>query len=255
MLDALRRMHVTMVVDGSIRQAGGAGGGYQLQINLVDVTTGETRFPARVQVANEAALGDAVSSLVEGVLGFMQLQVLQLASDKDLRPWMSIRRQNIQAVNAFLQATQHIYRYERAAGIRYLERAIELDPSFIVPRVWLIPALVGQHKLAAAQASYQHLLTLEAGASPFEQAMIAFAGAIVADDLAAQAAQLEIALEYLPGNNILLVNLAEVRELRGDCEGALNAMRPSVEMRWQYPPLTPCGDSVGIDGCAAGGLS
>jgi Flp pilus assembly protein TadD len=80
-------------------------------------------------------------------------------------------------------------------------------------------------------------LTLEAAASPFEQAMIAFAGATLTDDLSAQATQLEIALDYLPGNNILLVNLAEVKELKGDCEGALIAMRPAVEMRWQYPPL------------------
>jgi tRNA A-37 threonylcarbamoyl transferase component Bud32/tetratricopeptide (TPR) repeat protein len=237
LFEALRGMQVTMVIDGSLRQAGGAGDGYQMQINLIDVATGDTRFPGRVHVASEDALVDAVKSLADGVLGFVQLQVLQLANDKDLRPWLSLRRQNIQAVNALLQATQHIYRYELAAGTRYLERALELDPSFIVPRVWLIPGLVGQGKLEEARASYEYLRTLEASASPFEQAMIAFAGARVTGDLATQAAELETALEYLPGNNILLANLAEIRELKGDCEGALNAMRPAVDMRWQYPPL------------------
>ena len=234
LLEVLRRSGVTMVIDGAILRTGD---GYQLQINLIDVASGENRFPARVLVAGEDGLGTAVRSLADGILGFVQLQVLQLANDKDLRPWMSFRRQNIQAVNAFLQASQYIYRFERVAGYRYLERAIQLDPSFIVPRVWLIPALVSQNKMEEARASYQHLLTLEPNASPFEQAMIAFAGAILTNDLSAQATHLEVALEYLPGNNILLANLAETRELKGDCAGALDAMRPAVDMRWQYPPL------------------
>jgi Tfp pilus assembly protein PilF len=236
LFDLLRRSNATMAIDGTIVLAGGV---YQLQINLVDTVTGETRFPARVTVASEEKLVDAVRSLADGVLGFLQLQVLQLANDKDLRPWISYRRQNIQAVNAFLQASQHIYRYERVAGEKYLRRAIELDPTFIVPRVWLIPGLVDQNKPAEAQASYEYLLQHAAGASPFEEAMIAFAGATLTHDLAAEARQLEIALDYLPGNNILLMNLAEVRELRGDCAGALDAMRPAVAMRWQYPPMYP----------------
>jgi len=187
-------------------------------------------------VGSEEELADGVRSLAQGILGFLQLQGLQLANDKDLRPWISLRRQNIQAVNAFLQASQYIFRYERVAGERYLRRAIELDPTFIEPRVWLIPGLV-EDKPEEARQHYDALLMLDANASPFEQAMIAFAGAVLNGDSVAQARQLEIALDYLPGNNILLMNLAESREANGDCAGALDAMRSAIDMRWRYPPM------------------
>src|SRR5204863_6687470 len=125
-----------------------------------------------------------VRSAAKAVLNYLQLQVLQLANDKDLRPWISGRQQNIQAVNAFLQASQHIFRYERVAAEGYLRRAIELDPTFIEPRVWLIPGLVSQNKMPEALEHYQELLKLNAAASPFEQAMIAWVRARLDRDTA-----------------------------------------------------------------------
>ena len=235
LLEVIRRSNVSLLIDGAILAAGG--GGYEIQLNLVDPATGDARFPARTQFKNEEELAGAVRSLAGGVIGFLQLQVLDLANDKDLRPWISLRRQNIQAVNAFIQASQHIFRFERVAAERNLLRAIELDPTFIEPRVWVIPGLITQNKTAEAQRHYDALLELEAGASPFEQAMIGYVGARLRGDNAAQARQLEIALDYLSGNNVLLVNLAGARERLGDCAGALEAMRPVVEMRWQFPLL------------------
>jgi tetratricopeptide (TPR) repeat protein len=188
-------------------------------------------------VKSEEELAGAVRSLATGVLSYLQLQVLQLTNDKDLRPWISLRQHNIQAVNAFIQASQHIFRFERVAAERDLARAIELDPAFIEPRVWIIPGLITQNKTAEAQRHYDALLALEPGASPFEQAMIGYVGARLRGDNPAQARQLEIALDYLPGNNVLLVNLAGARERLGDCAGALDALRPVVDMRWQFPAL------------------
>src|SRR6185436_14240759 len=78
LLDLLRRSKATMAIEGTILLAGGT---YQLQLNLVDTTTGDSRFPARVNVATEDALVDSVRTLANGVLGFLQLQVLQLAND------------------------------------------------------------------------------------------------------------------------------------------------------------------------------
>jgi tetratricopeptide (TPR) repeat protein len=203
----------------------------------VDPVTGEARFPGRTRVRNEEDLVGAVRSLASGVLGYLQLQVLQLANDNDLRPWISLRQHNIQAVNAFIQASQHIFRFERVAAERDLERAIELDPAFIEPRVWIIPGLITQNKVAEAQRHYDALVELESGASPFEQAMIGYVGARLRADIPAQARQLEVALDYLPGNNVLLVNLAGARERLGDCPGALDALRPVVDMRWQFPAM------------------
>jgi tetratricopeptide (TPR) repeat protein len=143
----------------------------------------------------------------------------------------------VRAVNAFLQASQYIFRYQRVAGERYLRQAIELDPTFIEPQVWLIPGLAIQGKMDEARAMYERLLARERTASPYEQMMIAYAGAMLNGDAEAQARQIEIGLEYMPGNNILLANLAEHREQSGNCAGALDALRPAVEMRWHYPPI------------------
>ena len=235
LLALLQRANVSLVVEGTIVAAGD--GAFQIRINLVDPSSGEARFPAQAAVANEDELLGGVRMLADSILGFLQLQGLPLANDKDLRPWISFRRHNVRAINAFLQASQHIFRYERVAAERDLRRAIELDPTFIEPQVWLIPGLAIQGKVSEARAMYDRLLARERTASPFEQAMIAYAGAMLNGDAAAQARQVEIGLEFLPGNNILLANLAEHREQTGDCAGALAAMRPAVDMRWRYPPL------------------
>src|SRR3989442_5084427 len=105
LLTLMQRINVSFVIDGTIVRAGG---GYDIRINLVDPVTAQTKFPARVSVRGEEELADGVRSLAQGLLGFLQLQVLQLANDKDLSPWISPRRQNIQAVNAFLQASQFV---------------------------------------------------------------------------------------------------------------------------------------------------
>lgn len=231
----VRQENASFVIDGTILEAGG--GGFDLRINMYDPVSGQARLPGRAHVATDEMLPDAVRSLSRSIVSFLQLQGLPLASDRDLQPWISLRRQNIEAVNAFLQASQYIFRYERVAGERYVRRAIELDPTFVEPRVWLIPGLVGQNKLDEAQRHFDALKALEPNATPFEQAMIEYAGAIMRGDSAAAARQLEVALEFHPGNNILLVNLAEHREELGDCLGALDAMRPAVEMRWQFPPI------------------
>lgn len=235
LLALMRGENVSLVVDGSIVTAGG--GGFDIQVNLVDPVSGETRFPARTAAKTEEELTGAIRSLADGVLAYVQLQVLQLAHDTDLRPWISQRHQNIEAVNAFLQASQHIFRFERAAAERDLERAIELDPTFPEPRAWIIPGLITQGRIAEAQRYYDELLKLEPTASPAQQAMIGYVGARLKGDVAAQARELEKAEEYVPGNNIVLVNLAGARERLGDCAGALAALRPAIEMRWQYPAM------------------
>jgi serine/threonine-protein kinase len=256
LFDVLRQSSVSLVIDGQILRAGG--GGYEIQINLVDPVTGETRFAAKTPVKVDEELTGVIRTIASGVLNSLQLQVLQLANDKDLRPWISGRRQNIQAVNAFLQASQHIFRYERVAAERYLRRAIELDPTFIEPRVWLIPGLVSQNKMPEARQHYDELLKLEAGASPFEQAMIAWVRARLDRDTAGQARQLELALDYQPGNNIILVNLAGARERLGDCPGALAAMQPAVDMHWAFPPMYElwgwCGIQAGRNADARQGM-
>jgi tetratricopeptide (TPR) repeat protein len=91
--------------------------------------------------------------------------------------------------------------------------------------------------VAGAAEQYQELMRLEAIASPFERAMISWAGAYLKQDLPGRVRHLQIALEYSPGNNILLVNLASARYQLGDYEEALEAIQSGIEMKWRYGPM------------------
>lgn len=232
----LREAGVDLVIDSHLARAAG---GYELRANLLDPANGEIRFSGHAAVADEQALGQSVAAVAEAIVGFLQVQVLAVARDQDLRPWLSYRTHNIQAVKAFAQANQYIFRYQRGESERFLRRAIELDPAFIAPRVWLVSGLFGQGRKAEAEAQHRDLSKLESKASPFEQTMMAFVGALVRGDVDAQARHLEIALEYSPGNNILLVNLGGIRAQRGDCRGALEAFDVPIASLWRFPPLYP----------------
>jgi tetratricopeptide (TPR) repeat protein len=231
LLNLLRRADVSLIVDGRILKAGV---GYDLRINLVDPLSGETRFPAHATIAREDTLAATVTTLAANVLGFLQVQ--PLASDKDLRPAFSFGRHDIRAVNAFLEAAQYVYRDEHAKATAPLRRALQIDPTFVAPRIWLIPGLVATNNLAEARQHYQYLVNLR-DLNPLERALTAYAGALIAHDRGGVAANLELALEYVPGNNILLFNLADIRALTGNCAGALDALKPEVAIRWRYPPV------------------
>lgn len=234
-LDVLRRAKVTLLLEGEIVSAGA---GYQIGGRLVDAATGESQFFTRVDVAREDELPAAARKLATQVLAFLQVQVLQV-HDKDLRPWISYREQNIEAVKAFVLANEYVYRRQVAESEKYLRRAIDLDPSFIAPKLWLITRLMKQGKLQEAQETFTSLQALESKANPFEQSLIQYVGAKLRGDVPAQVRALDAALVYNPGNNILLVILANLRLAAGDCAGARSAMAPAVDVGWRYATLYP----------------
>ena len=222
-LDYAIEAHVAKIPDG-----------YQLTGVLVD-DSGGSRFSHSVTLEDAEGLPGSVGQVADAMLTFIQVQVLGFADDHDLRPWFSFRAQNIEAVQAFIQATRYIYRSE-SGGAEYLWRAVEFDPSFVAPRVWLVSTLLRAGEPDTAQEQYEHLVDLRSQANPFEQAMIAWTGARLRGDLAAQARHLQVALDYSPNNNILLGNLAYVRVQMNDCVRALNLIRPSIEKQWAYGP-------------------
>lgn len=243
LLRQLRRADVTLALDASLLEAGPS---YQVRWNLFDVQTGELSFTYGVLVKEEADLARGARELATRLLTFLQLRGLNPEQDRDLAPWLALRKQNPEALKAFVQASQFMYRYE-PGGEKYLRRAIELDPTFIAPRVWLVVVLAADNRLDEARQHLAELSTLESQASPFEQAMIGFAGAFVQQDLAGQARYLDIALTYSPGNHILLVNLAGVYLVSGNCERALEVLDPLVAVQWAYPPTYTMRGWCGID--------
>jgi uncharacterized membrane protein len=230
--EALDDLGVGLTIDSRILRASS---GFQLQSNLVDRRSSEVRFTNRADLSGESDLPRAVKAATKAIVSYFDLRVLKLANTREMRPWIALREHNIEAVKAFVQANQYMYRYQLADVEPLLRRAAELDLSFVAPRLWLIGT--AEHADAKTQKLYEELKQLAPLASPFDQAMIGFAGAMMADDLPGQIRYLQIALEYSPGNNILLVNLANARAASGDCDGALRDIEPAVRVRWEFPPL------------------
>ena len=114
------------------------------------------------------------------VITFLQLQVFNLAADKNLRPWLEFCNRNIQAVKAFAQANEYTVTNQPELGERHLDRAIELDPPYVAPRMWRIRPWCSAACAEPARTHYREPLKLEVNASPtVRQAMIAYAGALI----------------------------------------------------------------------------
>ena len=135
---------------------------------------------------------------------------------------------------AFVQGAMYVFRFQPGEPRRYFQRALEIEPSFVAPRIWRLPTFIQEGN---GQAELDYLRSIEAQASPFEQAMIAFGNALASKNIAAQARHLEVALKYAPGNRILLSSLADVQEAQGDCQAALETLRPVIEARWASSPV------------------
>lgn len=211
----------------------------QLQANVVDPATGEILYSTRRASSGAEAVAAAVAGIADDLVAFLQLSHSRLATDPDLRPWVSLARHDLQAVRAFLQAAQHLYANETGEAERYLRRALTVDPMFVAPRLWLISTLQRSGRPVEAEEFYRRLAESESRSSPFEQAMIGYARALLDGNLAAQANHLEAALAYSPGNYILIANLADARAAQGDCDEAVAVLRPAVAARWRYPPVYP----------------
>jgi tetratricopeptide (TPR) repeat protein len=203
---------------------------------LVDLSAQEIRFSRVAELGSEDSLPDAINGLAEQLLTFLQVEVLGLSADRNLRPWISLRNRNIQAVKAFMQASRYMHRAEGGAEV-YLRRSIELDAYFVAPRVWLIPSLAAEGRMDEARTQLEELWALEQDANPFEQEMIAYIDAYLKNDLPSKVQHLELALTYSPQNYILLTNLAGSLFALESYEKAVEAMAPMVRARWSYPPL------------------
>jgi Flp pilus assembly protein TadD len=228
--DLARGSAARFVIDGSIINGPPR---FHLHMRIINLQSEEVRYAGTVGVKGSGDLENGVDSLCREVVNFIRLQVLSSGEQQDLKPWLPPQKRNLSSVNAFITATDYKYRGDTNAT-RYLRQAIALDSTFISPRVWLISDLLqGGYREEAGQHS-AYLAGLSAFARPFERTMIEWAEACVAGDTSAQMRHLRTALEYSPGNNILLYNLARLVYARGDYAGVVQMLRPASEMRWPY---------------------
>ena len=242
--DVIRAAKFTYLVDGWILRSGSA---YRVQSNIINPSTGDVIFSADTSAATINDLSRRAAMVSEMILSFF-LMTLQSNATPELTPWLEHKTKNPRALIAFMSAYQMIYSTNVKGANIYLRRAIELDSTFVTPRLWLIASLASE----SAQVAEEHFRTLqrlESGSSPFEQTMIKWTGAYLADDQPGQERYLQKALTLAPRNNILLLDLAQTQIVQNKYTEAVEALLPAVESRWNYwPPyyfLAECYDHLG----------
>lgn len=226
---------INYLIDGAIYRNGK---GYMLNSNVVDPETGNTCYSSSVNLGNSSSLLNSVSELAHKIYDYFRVQVLKSSADKNLKPWISQGTKNLEAQEAFIEASKLIYNLKPGAD-QLLRKAILLDSAFVSARVWFISILYYSGDSAETQKQLLALEKLEPDATPFELAMINWAKAFSSGNLAAQAKSISSALSYSPGNNILLINLADLSYMLDDINGALEALSDIEKSGWYYPPQYP----------------
>jgi serine/threonine protein kinase/tetratricopeptide (TPR) repeat protein len=223
------------------------GSAREIHCSVIESATSEVSFSTRTSVDSEAKLAPAVREISGALSAFFRLRSNGPEFARDLRPWISSRIYKAEAVAAFVHGAMYVFRFQPGVPRRYFQIALDIDPTFVAPRIWRMPTLLQEGK---AQADLEYLRSIEPQASPFEQTMIAYVIALADGNHGAQARHLEVALKYAPGNRILLINLARVQESQRDCRAAVETLAPLIQSRWAYGPLytqwAGCAVDVGL---------
>ena len=224
---------VNFDISGDIVQAESA---YVLQLRLQEPETGRLRYVATASLKRPEELENAASVVTRNILWFLQIRVL----NRDLEPWMP-RMLSDSTTVAFLKAMTYILTGEPGGRV-FLYEALRLDSTFVAPRVWLIPALVGRNNEASrieAERHYRVLQSLKPGVTPFELAMIDLAGCYLHGNLQCRVTALEMGLRFAPGNRIVLENLGSAYDRLENFDQAIESYGPVVRSGMPYPPAYP----------------
>jgi len=209
---------------------------FVLQLRLQEPGSGRLRYVATASFGQLDELENATSAVSSNILRFLEIRVL----NQDLEPWMP-RMLSDSATIAFLKAMTYILSGEPGGGV-FLYEAIRLDSSFVAPRVWLIPALVGSKERTdhdEARKHYRVLQLLKSSVTPFELAMVELAGCYLHGNLQCRVAALEKGLRFAPGNRIVLENLGMAYDRLEKFAEAAEAYEPVVRSEMAYPPAYP----------------
>jgi serine/threonine protein kinase/Tfp pilus assembly protein PilF len=231
--EALKDIQSTFFIDGTILQTSN---GFNINANIINTSTGHIKFSTIAEFKDGNELSTSIKKISESILNFFEIEEMKSLEGSEINTWISGDSQNLEAIKAFLQACQYVYRGE-PGGEKYLRKAIELDSNFISARIWLISGLAQRGRKAEVDYHFNILQKLESKANSFEKALIDWCQAYINHDFHNQAKSLEVALKYSPSNNILLVNLAVVKYEMDDYQGALEALSLPIKLKWSYPPV------------------
>ncbi len=209
---------------------------FVLQLGLQEPETGRLRYSATASFRQPDELENASSTVSRNVLWFLQVRVL----NQDLDPWMP-RMLSDSANIQFLKAMRIILTGEPGARV-FLHETIRLEPTFVAPRVWLIPSLTRSGEKGDYQEAERHYRVLQSvtsGVTPFELAMIELAGCYLHGNLQCRTTALEKGLRFAPGNKIVLLNLGLAYARLEEFDKAAETYEPVVRSGLPYPPAYP----------------
>jgi tetratricopeptide (TPR) repeat protein len=230
---AVRELGITKVVDGTIVRTGRK---LTIKAHIVDPATAEVLSSHQCAVTKPEDILTGIHKLAADIVQSFEAGELIAHMDKNIQPMVQAGTTNVAALQAFVQAGQYAFSGNPLTE-KYLRRAIEADPKFIAPRVWLIPRLVERGQREEAAALYQQILTLEPNASSAEQLMIDYAGNVLKGNLTEQLRCLRMALEESPENCILLYIMARIQNLMRDYEGSIQTADKCIRMKWRFSPV------------------
>ncbi len=226
---SLKNDGINFVIDGSILKSNS---NFRIDFNLITLSDGEPLLSLSENVPDESRLGDAIQNAAKKINDFLYVKIFH--KDKDLINWTRKESVNYEALKKFQLAKDQIIHLLPADT--YLTEALQIDSTFIAPRIWMLPKLI-RTNITEARRHYAVLLRMLPSSNPFEQAMIYFAGALIDKNFNNQAYFLRKALAYSPGDNILLYNLAYVQYQLCNYEEAAEMMQQSLANKWDYSPL------------------
>ena len=219
--------------------------GLRVSWTLTSTRQGEVVSAGSFTAAGEADLPARVRIVADSLRSALDLASGGIAKAVDLEPFLT-RSPNPEAVSAFLRGSEYAYR-ALPGGRAHFERALEIDPDFIAPRVWLVSGFIEAGDTATARRHVQILQSLAPNATPFEQALIGWADAKARNDLEATVSHLQVALSYSPRNNILLYSLGYGLFELGRSRDAAAPVREAMESGWRFSRLYTLWGVVAIE--------
>ncbi|MGA9119436.1 MAG: protein kinase, partial [Bacteroidota bacterium] len=225
---------VQFTFEGSILRVAGR---YLIHLNVCNGLNHEVFASLPCNITSEAEIPRAVDSLSLSGLEVIQAHAEFPERSEHLQSWWPNRFRSIHAMKAFSLACRLALKGGQSGSESALRLAIGLDSTFITPRVWLVTRLVWEGKTREAEMHLRSLMARRDSVGPFDRAIIDWAKACVERNDSAQIACLNGALEYSPGNAILLYSLGRTKYLKGDFRGCVEVLKPVADRRWEYPLL------------------
>jgi serine/threonine protein kinase len=229
----LRGRGYRYVVEGAITRS--SEGGYSVQVTCKDTRAYEKILEtfAKPPLAKDQ-LTRGSGEISQEVLAYLNVRVLNVKPEMGV--WETGHQyENWAAIAQLDKAYEAFLRGDNVAASAWLTKSIDLDSTFISPRIWLAPSL--ERNPEKAKSNLESLRRLRTSADEFEQAMIDWVVSHDEHDYGREVACLNRALKHDSTNRIILSNLAASYLRWGDSTHALQIYHRLIRSDWKFPGI------------------